>query len=410
MWPFTKTEKRDSIENPSVDVTPERLVSFFGMSATAATGEKVTIESALGIPAVWDAVNFISGTMAGLPLHVYKRTKGGRDRETGSLARVLHDVVNEDLVSSFAWRKQMFEHVLTGGRGFTFIERNAAGRVMNLWPLDPAKVTIKREGHKTVYHFKESERKTHRYDASEIIDVPFMLAADGLGHRSPILTNKDSIGLAQAAVTYGSKFFSNGGVPPFVVTGGFQSGKAMNQAADDLDAAVKKTTKEARQALVLPTGLDIKDLGANPDKAQFVELQRFLIEQIARIYALPPTFLQDLSNGTYSNSEQQDLHFVKHTLRRWVEQFEQELNVKLFGRANARQFVELNVDGILRGDFKTRMEGYSQGVQSGVLKPNEARRMENRPDDPAGDMLMINSASVPIENQINGPKEGAANE
>ncbi len=410
MWPFKRSETRDSIENPDVPVTVDRLISFFGMSATAATGERVTIESALGVPAIWDAVNFISGTMAGLPMHVYKRTKEGRDRESGPLARVLHDVVNEDLVSSFAWRKQLFEHVLTGGRAFTFIERGASGRTLNLWPLDPAKVTIRREGHKTVYLYKETEKKTHRYDASEIIDVPFMLAADGLSHRSPILTNKDSIGLAQAVVKYGSKFFSNGGVPPFVVTGGFQSGKAMNQAADDLDAAVKKATKEARQSLVLPTGLEIKEIGTNPDKAQFVELQRFLIEQIARIYALPPTFLQDLSNGTYSNTEQQDLHFVKHTLRRWVEQFEQELNVKLFGRANTRMFVELNVDGILRGDFKTRMEGYAQGVQSGVLKPNEARRMENRPDDPAGDYLMINSASVPIQNQISGPKEGETNE
>jgi len=109
--------------------------------------------------------------------------------------------------------------------------------------------------------------------------------------------------------------------------------------------------------------------------------------------------LQDLSNGTYSNSEQQDLHFVKHTLKRWIEQIEQELNLKLFGRGNNSRFVEFNVDGLLRGDFKTRMEGYAIGIQNALLKPNEARRAENRPDDSEGDELLIQGATVPLGSQ-----------
>lgn len=107
-------------------------------------------------------------------------------------------------------------------------------------------------------------------------------------------------------------------------------------------------------------------------------------------------FLQDLTHGTFSNTEQQDLHFVKHTLKRWVEAFEQELNLKLFGRQNKRYFVEMSMDGLLRGDFKTRMEGYGTAIQNGVLKPNEARQLENRPDDPAGDVLLVQGAMVPI--------------
>lgn len=149
-------------------------------------------------------------------------------------------------------------------------------------------------------------------------------------------------------------------------------------------------------ALVLPAGLDIKELGTDAQKSQMVELKQFLIEEIARIYSLPPVFLQDLTHGTFSNTEQQDLQLVKHTIKRWVEAFEQELNLKLFGRGKPRYFVEMNMDGLLRGDFKTRMDGYAQAIQSGVLKPNEARRKENLPDDPAGDMLMIQGATVPI--------------
>ena len=165
---------------------------------------------------------------------------------------------------------------------------------------------------------------------------------------------------------------------------------------------MKRAAKEGRQALTLPHGLEIKPIGSDPEKTQLLETQRFCVEQIARIYSLPPTFLQDLTHGTYSNTEQQDLHFAKHTLKRWVEQFEQELNLKLFGR-ESDMFVEFSMDGLLRGDFKARMDGYAQGIQNGVMTPNEARRMENRPEMDAGNELMIQGATVPIKNQLQEP-------
>lgn len=363
----------------------------------SASGVAVTAETALGVPAIFAAVNFISGTIAGLPLNLYRRRGDGRERVTGTpLAAILHDAVNDEM-SSFAWRKLTFDQVLTGGRGLTFIERDAAGQPMNLWPLDPSRVTIKAVDGQTVYEYRDSGVK--RYSAAEIIDLPFMLKADGVSHRSPIMANRDVVALAIAATNFGSKFFQNGGVPPFAVTGNFTSGAAMVRASDDLAAATRKAAKEQRQALVLPSGLEIKPLGADAEKAQLVELKRFLIEEFARIFSIPPVFLQDLSHGTFSNTEQQDLHFVKHTMKRWVEAFEQELNLKLFGRKNRKFFVELNMDGLLRGDFKTRMDGYAQGIQNAILTPNEVRRRENLADDPQGDVLMIQGATVPIGSQ-----------
>lgn len=357
----------------------------------------VTIDTALGVPAIFAAVNFIPGTLAGLPLHLYRRKGSGRDKVSDTpLARILHDAPNEEQ-SSFEFRKWFFEQVLTGGRGLAFIERSASREITNIWPLDASKVTIRRENGRKLYEYKgDSGRKPVTYEASEVIDLPFMLKADGLSHRSPIMSNRSVVALTIAANDYSTKYFKNGGVPPFVVTGNFQSGKAMGIAADDLRDAVRKAAKERRQALVLPDGLEMKSIGADADKTQLVETKRFLIEEIARIYALPPTFLQDLTHGTFSNTEQQDLHFVKHTLKRWVEAFEQELNLKLFGRQNKKFFVEMSMDGLLRGDFKTRMEGYARAVQSGILKPNEVRQMENRPDDPAGDTLLVQGAMVPI--------------
>ncbi|EHK56828.1 phage portal protein [Allomesorhizobium alhagi] len=390
-------EQRASIEDPRVPISSPNIITFLGLDAISASGETVTIDSAMGVPAVWAAVNFMSGTLAGLPLHVYRRTDEGRERVKGGLATILHDAVNDE-TSSFEWRKHCFDQAFTGGRAYSFIERSAGRKVTNLWPLDPTKTVVKRESGRKFYQYKDGSR-THRYDAAEIIDIPFMLKSDMLQHRSPILANKDIIGLAQAVTKYGAKFFQNGGVPPFVIEGPFQSPGAMTRAAEDLSAAVQKAAKDNRLALSLPAGHTLKQIGVDPEKSQLVELQRFIIEQIARIYSLPPTFLQDLTHGTFSNTEQQDLHFVKHTLKRWVEQFEQELNLKLFGRGNTRQYCEANVDGLLRGDFKTRMEGNARAIQTGQLTPNEARAMDNRKAMPNGDDLLIQGATVPLGTQ-----------
>lgn len=397
---FWKREQRASPENPKVPVSAENFLQYFGLGGITSGGDVVvTTDSALTVPAVWCAVNFLAGTLAGLPLHVYKKSKDGegRDRVKGGLANILHDAVNDEL-SSFDWRKQLFTQVLTGGRHFSFIERNARGQVINIWPLDPGAMTVVRKNGRKVYQYRDGARQL-TYQASEILDIAFMLKDDGISHRGPITSCKKALGLAIVANDYGSRFFNNGGVPPFAVTGNFQGGGSMKRAASDLEKAVKDAVQEGRNALVLPSGLEIKSIGSDPEKSQFIETKRFSIEETARIYQLPPAFLQDLTNGTFSNTEQQDLHLTKHAVKRWVEQFEQELNLKLFGRSNRQRYVEMNMDGLLRGDFKTRMEGYSSGIQNGVLKPNEARRRENLPDEPDGEKLFIQGGTFPISQQ-----------
>ncbi|MEW7009498.1 phage portal protein [Lentilitoribacter sp. EG35] len=393
--------KRGSVPSGCVPVSSSDFMQLINLanSSLSSAGISVNTESALGVPAIWAAVNFMSGTIAGLPLHVYKKNGDSRSKLTGGIAAILHDAVNDEM-SSFEWRKSVFDSVFTSGRSYTFIERNSSNKIMNLWPLDPAGVKVKKTGWKKTYTYKDGGSNTYTYEASEIIDIPFMLKADLVSHRSPILTNKDTIALSIAATQFGSKFFQNGGVPPFAVSGKFQSAGAMTRAANDLEAAVRKAAEENRAALVLPDGLEVTPLGSDAGKAQLLELKRFSIEDAARIYSLPPTFLQDLTNGTFSNTEQQDLHFVKHTIKRWVEQAEQELNLKIFGRRNNRQYIEFSMDGLLRGDFKTRMEGYSTAVQNSIMKPNEVRAKENMASDPSGDHLLVQGATVPVEAQI----------
>ncbi|BCH32628.1 portal protein [Mesorhizobium sp. L-8-10] len=401
----TVLDKRASIEDPKVPISSANIMDFLGLQGVSATGVTVTIDKALGVPAVWAAVNFLSGTLAALPLNLHRRTKAGREKVTGGLATILHDAVNDE-TSSFDWRKSFFDAMFTGGRGLTFIERNAAGKVANLWPLDPTKATVKRVNGRKLYQYRDG-RTTHTYQASEVIDVAYMLHSDGLRHRSPIMTNKDAIGLAIAVTEYGSKFFQNGGVPPFVLTGPFKSPGALDRSATDMELAVKEAAEKRKLALSLPSGHEIKSIGVDPEKSQLVELQRFIIEQVARIYSLPPIFLQDLTHGTFSNTEQQDLHLTKHTLTRLAKQFEQEVNLKLFGRFNNRQYVELNLDGLLRGDFKTRMEGNARAIQTGQLTPDEAREMENRPAmGGAAAKLHMQGAMLPIDKLGQQPARG----
>ena len=396
-------EARSSIEDPKVAISNARIIEFFGFGADTAAGIHVDNDAALSVPAIWAAVNFLSGTMAGLPLHVYRRGEDGAELVTDEWANVLQKSVSDEM-SSFAWRKYTYERVFTGGRGYTLIERN--GPILRgLVPLIPKHVTPEFRNGRRVYRYKPNNTETV-YQARDIIDIPFMLKEDQLAHYGPIQQNRDTVALGIAATNYGSRFFQNGGVPPFVVTGGFQTGAALDRASKDLEEAVKRATRERRQALTLPSGHEIKGIGSDPEKAQLVELKKFLIEEYARIYSLPPVFLQDLSRATFSNTEQQDLHLVKHTIRRWVEQFEQEVNLKLF-RGEPDYFAKLELDGLLRGDFKTRMEGYALGIQNSITTPNEARKLENRPAKAGGDDLMIQGATVPLGRQ---PMQGDSND
>lgn len=398
-----KAEERsrnDNVENPDTPISSEAILQFFGMDQPSAAGVNVNLSNAMTVPAVFAAVEFLSSTIAGLPLNVYRKTDSGREKQNAGLQVILHDAVTDDM-TSFDWRKYSMERVLTGGRWLSYIERDRNSRVVNIFALDPSKIVIERTGLRKEYVYKKGEPSEIRYQSSEIIDIPFGLEQDGLKTISPVMMNRDTIGLAIAATNYGARFFNNGGVPPFVIYGKFQSGKGMKRASEDLQTAIKAQSKENRLALTLPYDHELKSIGADPEKSQLVEVKRFLIEEIARIYSLPPVFLQDLTHGTFSNTEQQDLHLVKHTIRRWVTQIEQELNLKLFGRADPSQYVEFNLDGLLRGDFATRMSGYATAIQNAIKTPDEVRALENLPAvGGEAEKLHIQGATVPIGSQV----------
>ncbi len=391
-------EARASIENPTIPVSAENFLAFFGVNNGNVPA--VTIDSALTVPAVSAAVAFLSRTLAALPLHPYRRDRQGNAVKVGGrLGTVVHDAPNPGM-GSFKFRQYFWQQVFTGGRGLAWIERSSSG-VEAMWPLDPTKTTIKRTAGRVTY---AHESKT--YAAEDVIDVPFMLKPDGISHYGPVTLAAKAIQLALAMNDYASNFFAGGGVPPLALTGPLPaSPEAMKRAQADIKRSVDGAKNAGEAVFAIPPGYELKAVGLDPEKSQMTDARRFQIEEIARAYQLPPIFLQDLTRATLNNAEQQDLHLVKHLIGQWTEAFEDELNLKVFGRDRGSRYIEHNLDGLMRGDFKSRTEGYARAIQTAQMTPNEVRAKENRPALPHGDDLLIQGATVPLGSQPPEPQE-----
>lgn len=395
-------EVRQSPENIAVSVTAENFMAYFGVGSVDLP--VVNIDSALTVPAVQCAVAFLSRTLAAIPLHAYRNTKEGPTRVTGKLETVVHENPNGEM-DSFKFRQYFWQQVFTGGRGLAWIERSANG-VEAIWPMDPVLTVIAREEGKLVYRFDNK-----RYSGADVIDVPFMLKHDGLCHYGPIALASKAIQLALAMNEYGSKFFAGGGVPPLALSGPLPVGPdAMQRAMNDVHRVIGEAKKSDKPIFPMPPGYELKPVGFDPEKGQMTDARRFQIEEIARAYQLPPVFLQDLTRATFSNAEQQDLHLVKHLIGQWATALEGEMNLKLFGRMNNGRYVEHNLDGLLRGDFASRMTGYAQAVQNAIRTPDEVRRLEGLPAKGGeADKLHIQGATVPLGAQnTNGAAQQSA--
>lgn len=397
-----------SIESPSVPVSQtNEFLAYFGMDAVALPS--VTTTSALKVPAVNAAVNFLSRTLAALPLHAFVRKGDSREREDGHVEKVLRNPTPE--MDGFKARQYFWQCMFTGGRGLIWIERKGR-EPENMWPLNPNKTRVRRKGLRTIYVHDGIE-----YSADDVIDVAYMLREDQLGHFGPISLASKAIQLALAMNNYASTFFAGGGVPPLALAGPMAAGKeALTRTVSDVENAIKFAQTNGKPILPIPAGYELKPVGIDPAKGQMTEARLFQVQEIARAYQLPPMFLQDLTKGNFANTEQQDLHLVKHLVAQWAKAFEAQASLKIFGRdAVGEAYVEHNLDGLMRGDFKSRSEAMARAIQTAQLTPNEARALDNRgkSNNPAADQLLVQGATVPLGQQPvlaapaqNEPKEG----
>ena len=397
-WPFRREVRGvPSVENPTVPVSAHNFLAFFGVGGNQLP--HVTLESALTVPAVLAAVSFLSQTLANLPLHVYKSRRGGETgREDGRLQRIFNEAPNGEW-SSFRARTYFWQQVFTCGRGLMWVEKGPAGQVLGLWPLDASQTLVTRQGGKVFFTYAG---KT--YPAADVIDIPFMLKDDQLQSRSPIAMGAKAIQQALAMGDYGSNFFAGGGVPPLSMEGPMPAGvEAMKRAMSDVRTSITAAKESGSGIFTIPPGYKLQQVGFDPAKGQMVEGRLFQIQEIARVWGLPPVFLMDLSHGTFTNTEQQDLQLSKHVISPRAKALEDEINLKAFGPTRNATYVEHSLDGLMRGDLLARMDALARAVNSALLMPDEARALDNRPPAPGGNRLYMQGATVPLEAQIAAP-------
>ncbi len=398
-WPSTP-EQRMITEIPGIE-----RPGFAWATVTNLGGidlPTVTTDSALTVPAFLAAVSFLSRSLAALPLHAYRATDKGAEKIKGGIETLIHEAPNAEW-TAFKLRQYFWQQVFTGGRGLAWIERSGTN-ITGLYPVEPTKAKIKRDSMgRTTYEIGGKV-----YPASDVIDVAFMLKSDGLGHYSPVVLGGKALQIALAMGEYGAKFFAGGGVPPLSLSGPMPAGpEAMKRAMADIQRSIDSAKSSDKPLFPIPPGYELKQVGFDPDKGQMTDARRFQVEEIARIFGIPPVFLQDLTHGTFSNTEQQVLHLVKHLLSQWAEALEEEMNLKLFGQRNSNRYVEHNMDGLLRGDFQTRMEGLARAVQTSILTPDEARALENRPSMGGNaEKLFMQGATMPIDAPTQGTTNG----
>ncbi|MEI4273918.1 phage portal protein [Klenkia sp. LSe6-5] len=387
-------ESRASVENPQVPLTSASLADLF-VGPKGDAGVAVTPKTAFSMPAVYRAVALLAGTSASLPLYAYRDGANGVRERLGYRPGII-DRPHPDL-TRFEWLELSFVHALAWGNTFYLKVRDGTGIVRELWPLVPNRV---RAGRAT-----DDGRKIYALDTRnwgggqpggtfpldeataltdyEILHVPGM-GFDGVVGMSPIECAKQGIGMALAAEQFGAKLFSSGNL----MSGILKSESKLTPAQADMVKAQWKAKHSglnaAHDIAVMGSGVSFEQVSFPPADVQFIESRRFQIDEVARMYGIPPhmLFQTDRSTSWGSGIEQQTIGLVVFTLRPWLTRFEQRLSRLL----PSPQYLSFVVEGLLRGDSAARAAFYKAMWELGVYSTNDIRRLEDQAPVDGGDI------------------------
>ena len=389
-----------------VDKAADAGYSFlFGRTTS---GKPVNERTAMQTTAVYACVRILAEAVASLPLHVYEYQDDGGKKlvHDHPLYYLLHDEPNPEM-TSFVFRETLMSHLLIWGNAYAQIIRDGAGRVLGLYPLLPDKMEVQRDDKGNIYYVysrNSDENPTFKeygnikLKAEDVLHIPG-LGFDGLIGYSPIAMAKNAVGMTLACEEYGASFFANGANPGGVLEhpGVLKDPSKVRESWN----SVYRGVSNAHKIAVLEEGMKYQQIGIPPEEAQFLETRKFQINEIARLYRIPPHMVGDLDKSSFSNIEQQSLEFVKYTLDPWVIRWEQSLQRSLLlPGEKGKYFIKLNVDGLLRGDYQSRMNGYATGISNGFLSPNDVHRLENMdliPAEEGGDDYYLNGGYVKLK-------------
>ena len=393
--------------------------SFFFGGSTA--GKRVNERSAMQMTAVYSCVRILAEAVAGLPLHLYHyKEDGGKEKAIDHpLYLLLHDEPNPEM-SSFVFRETLMTHLLLWGNAYAQIIRDRLGRVQGLYPLRPDKMSVCRDDRGRIFYLytKTSDENPNikpygqvDLPKEEVLHIPG-LGFDGLVGYSPIAMARNAVGMTMACEEYGASFFANGASP----SGVLEHPGVLKDPAKVRDSwnAVYRGSANAHKVAVLEEGMKYQQIGIPPEEAQFLETRKFQLDEIARLYRIPPHMIGDLEKSSFNNIEQQSMEFVKYTLDPWVIRWEQAMQKALFLPEEKKQyFLKFNVNGLMRGDYESRMTGYSIGRQNGWLSANDIREMEDMnpvPEEEGGNLYLVNGSMTKLKDAGAFAQKGDTNE
>ena len=355
---------------------------FFGSTPS---GKVVNEFTAMQMSAVYACVRILAESIASLPLHVYEYKDGGKVKALEHpLYFLLHDAPNEEM-TSFVFRETSVAHLLLRGNCYAQIMRDKKWRVIGLYPLRPNRMSVNRDNDGNLYYLYLPESDNPRFKNRgqvrlESYDVLHVhgLGYDGLIGYSPIAMAKNTIGISIACEEFGASFFANGA----------RLGGVLEHPGIIKDPArLRESWQDSYGGSANAGKIAILD-------AQFLETRKFQIAEIARIFRVPLHMLNELERSTFSNITQQSLEFVTYSLMPWLVRWEQALNKSLFTQSERKQyFVKFNVDGLLRGDYETRMKGHQIAIQNGIMSVNDIRELEDLnpiADSEGGNLHIVN--------------------
>jgi HK97 family phage portal protein len=349
-----------------------------GVRERSYSDEAITPEISLTVSAVLAAFTILSEDLSSLPLILYERRGRSKFRDYDSMYyRLMHDQPNPEH-TSMVFREFIVGHMLGWGNFFAQPIFDKRGDVVELWPLRPDQMSVKRFEGERVYVYRTSEGKERVFLSEEILHIP-AFGFDGLVGYSRIALARNAIGLSISTDKFGSKFFSNGANPGIMYKHpGQLSDTAYGHLKESLEQ--KAGVDQSHKPIILEEGMSIERLGLPNDDAQFLETRKFQVTEIARIFRVPPHMIGDVDGSTSwgTGIDSQEMGYANHTLRPWATRIEQQLNVGLLLKKDqGAKFYEHLMEALLRGDIATRYQSYVHAITNGFMTRNEVREKEN---------------------------------
>ena len=352
-------------------------------------------DKALTLTSVWNAIRLLSESVSSLPITVYrKENNGDKVEDVNNRIYNLIKFKPNNFQNKITFFEYVMYSVLTDGNSYVQIVRDNSANPVQLIPLNPDYVNIFIKDNELFYQMDGGSV----LDSADVLHIK-LITDDGIEGLSPIDQCAKAINWSLSMEEFGSTFFKNGAKPSSVLsTDRALSETAIERLKNSFNSSYAKL-KSSNSTIILEEGLSFKPISISPEQAQFLASRQFGIEEIARIFNIPPHMLKDLSKSSFNNIEMQSQEYVTYTLMPYLTRIEQEMNLKLF-RTNelGKTFVEFNVNGLLRGDVKTRNEAYKTAIQNGYMSINEVRQKENLNSIEGGDQHFIQMNMTTIEN------------